>query len=108
MLYTSGPKPVFLRLLDGQRVGDVFFQNIELMPDGEVRIVKGTPESNAELVEGVSGDRNLPAIGETLPAPGAPMVLYSQADKTLYIVGRTDADVTVAEDALKALGAKGD
>ncbi len=72
-----------------------------------MRVVKGTPENNGELVEGISGDRNLPAIGETLPAPGEPMVLYSQAKKTLYIVGRTDADVTAAEEAFKAHDANG-
>ena len=54
-------------------------------------------------MEGVSADRNLPAIGEMLPAPGAPMVLYSKSNEILYILGRTDGDVTMAEEAFKAL-----
>jgi len=103
LLWARGGQPTFLRLLDGQRVGSVFFQNIELMPDGEAPIVKGTPESNGELVEGISADRNLPAISAEVPAAGAPMVLYSQTNETLYIVGRTEADVTAAEEAFKTL-----
>ena len=100
LLWLRGPEPVFVRFLDGVLVGDVFFQNFEQLPAEGVRVLKGTPRSNAELVEEVSRDRDLPAIGEALPPPGAPMVLYSRASKTLYIVGRTDADVTAAEEAM--------
>ena len=107
LLWPRGGQPTFLRLLDGRRVGNVFFQNLEHMPDGPVRIVKGTPEGNGELLEGVSRDRNLPAIGAALPVPGSPMVLYSRADETVYIVGRTEADVMEAEQALNAFVAPG-
>ena len=84
----------------------MFLQNIEHLPARPPRTVRGTPESNPELVEGISADRDLPALGPALPARGAPMVLYSRAGKTLYIVGRTDADIAAAERTFEALRAK--
>lgn len=103
LLWSRGGQPTFLRFLDGRRVGAVFFQNIEQMPGGRVRIVKGTPETSTELAEGISADRDLPAVGPTVPAPGRPMVLYSRAGKTLYIVGRSQADVAAGEKALATI-----
>ena len=99
-IYLRAGRPVFLRLLEGRRIGNVFLQNIRHIPPGACRTVRGTPSGNAKLVDEISRDRDLPAINDVVPARGAPMVLYSTRNKTLYLVARIPADLPAVEDAL--------
>jgi hypothetical protein len=99
LLYLRSGQPVFLRFLQGKHVDNVFFQNIQSIPQDGYRIVKGTPEGNSELVNEISKDRNLPVINDAVPVIGEPLVLYSDVNNTVYLVGRTETDLKRAAAA---------
>ena len=99
ILYLRAGRPVFLRFITGERRDTVFMQNLDKLPRQGFRVLKGIPEMSAELVTGIGRDRNLPAVNDRLPAPGEPLVLYSKIDNCVYITGRTQADIELAERA---------
>jgi len=100
ILYLRSGQPIYLRFLQGEQRDNVFLQNIQQLPK-TYRLLKGTPDANPELARHISEDRDLPVINDVVPEAGSPLVLYSKPSKILYVVGRTDSDVTQAERALR-------
>ena len=55
------------------------------------------------LLAGIAHERDLPVVCDTVPLPGQPLVLYSGAQRALYLVGQCDDDLAAAVDQLLAI-----
>ena len=73
------------------------------MQAGWLRFIRGTEELLCRIAAGISRDRDLPVVSDVVPLPGAPMVLYSKPQNTIYLVGQSDADIARAELALRTV-----
>ena len=68
-----------------------------------VNVYVGTPRTEPAIAIGVSRDRGLPVVSDTVPLPRAPFVLYSASERALFVVGQDDEDLSVAVGALRAM-----
>ena len=62
--------------------------------DGKVNIFIGTASSESAIAIKTSWDRNLPTISDLVPRPGQAMILFSPAQRTVFLVGQSNADLT--------------
>ena len=69
---------------------------------GDAGVVAGKP-NNPRIAEEVSRDRDLPVINDVVPVAGAPMLLHSRLSNTVYVIGRTDDDISSADGVLSKL-----
>ena len=58
-----------------------------------INIHIGTPTDCPRLLKGIAADRDLPVVGRDIPAPGHPLVLYSEFQRAVFIVGQSDRDL---------------
>ena len=65
------------------------------MIGGEIEFI-GTPSSESAIAIKTSWDQNLPTISDLVPRPGQSMILFSPAQRTVFLVGQSNADVTHA------------
>ena len=92
--------PQYVRFLDGERLDDVFVQGMSKYRGG-FKVIAGTPANEGAIIAGVANDRDLPALSDVVPLPGRPMVLVSPAQRVVYVVGQSVADVAKANRAFE-------
>jgi hypothetical protein len=69
---------------------------------GDAGTVAGKP-NNPRIAEEVSRDLGLPVINDVVPVAGAPMLLHCMLNNTVYVIGRTDDDISSADGVLSKL-----